>query len=160
MKIISLMCRGRLLAINKCNLLILVISCLCSCHSVKMQLENNVVRYDSITQRNVYTFVEKMPEYKGGSRSFMVDFNRSFHYDFAKNETEPTQTKLRIQFVIDTNGRLIGARIFNKKADGLTGFEKAGLKALNSMQCWQAGEHNGKLVNVLMTEIVYVDYRN
>jgi hypothetical protein len=152
------LCRARV--INKCNLLILMIFCLCSCHSVKGQQDNNFAKYDSLTQQSVYLFVEKMPDYKGGDRAFMADFGKLFHYDFAKNAQEPIQTKLRVQFVIDTEGNLIGARVCDKQANELTDFEKAGLKALNLMQSWQSGEHNGKLVNVLITKIIHVDYQN
>ena len=148
----------RLLVINKYNLLIFTIFCLCSCHSVKGQQEN--VKYDNLTQRNVYTFIEKMPLYKGGDRAFMADFSKRFQYDFSENDKEPIQTKLRVQFVIDAEGHLIGARIYNKKAEELTDFEKAGLRALNLMQDWQSGEHNGKFVNILITRLVHIDFNH
>jgi hypothetical protein len=129
-----------------------------SCYSVKGQKENNLVKYDSLTQQKVYTFVEKMPNYKGGDDAFMADFGKYFQYDFSKHNKEPVQTKLQVQFVIDTEGRLTGARIYNKTAIGeLTAFENAGLKALNLMQNWQSGKHNGKSVNVLMTRIIHID---
>ena len=145
----------RLLRVNKCCLLIFTIFCLSSCYSVKEQQEN--VKYDSLTQRNVYFFVEKMPKYNGGDAAFITDFHKNFQYDFFKNEGEAIQTTLRIQFVIDTEGHLIGARIFDKRVDELTAFEKAGLKALNLMQNWQSGEHNGKSVNVLMTRMIHIN---
>jgi len=126
--------------------------CLHSCYSIKGQQEN--LQYDSLTQRNVYVFVEKMPYYNGGEVAFMTDFCEKFQYDFS--ESEDIHTKLRVQFVIDTAGLLIGARIYNKTADELTTFEKAGLKALNLMQNWQAGKHNNKLVNVLITKTIHI----
>jgi hypothetical protein len=147
----------RLLAINKYNLLIIIMFCLYSCHSIKGQQENNSVKYDSLTQRNVYSFVEKMPIYKGGDMAFLNDFGKYFHYDYSLHLEGDIQTKLRFQFVIDTEGNLIGARIYNKTADKLTAFEKTGLKALNLMQDWQSGEHNGKSVNVLLTRMIHID---
>jgi hypothetical protein len=134
--------------------------CFCSCTSVKGQRENNSVQYDSLTQQDVYVFVEKMPNYKGGEIAFMTDFIKNFQYDFSKDNEEPIQTKLQVQFVIDTQGHLIGARIYNKKAEDLTNFEKAGLKALNLMHEWQSGENNGKFVNVLMTRMIHIDFVN
>ena len=148
----------RLLAINNYSLLVIIMFCFCSCHSVKGQQENNSVKYDSLTQRNVYFFVEKMPNYKGGEVAFMADFRKVFQYDFSKNKEEPIQTKLQVQFVIDTDGNLIGARINNKTADEITAFETAGLKALNLMQDWQSGEHNGKSVNVLITKTIHIGF--
>ena len=44
--------------------------------------------------------------------------------------------------------------------DELTTFEKSGLKALNLMQDWQAGMHNNKLVNVLITMTIHIDLNN
>lgn len=160
MKIIGSICRERLLVINKCNLLILIVCCLCSCHLLKGQQKNNLIKYDSLTRQQVYTFVEEMPGYKGGDMAFSTDFNKHFQYDLAKIRQEQIQTKLRVQFVIDTKGHLVGARIYDKKAGELTEFEKVGLKALNLMQSWQAGKHKGKLVNVLIVKIIYIDYQN
>lgn len=159
MKIIGLILPERLLAINKYNLLIFIF-CFYSCHSLKGQQESSIVGYDSLTQKNVYVFVEKMPSYKGGEVVFMSDFIKSFHYDFSKNKEEPIQTKLQVQFVIDTKGDLIGARIYNKETDELTDFEKAGLKALSSMQNWQIGVHRGKAVNVILTRVINIDMNN
>jgi hypothetical protein len=137
--------------------LVLTVFCFCSCHSVRGQQKNDTVEYDSITQQNVYTFVEKMPVYKGGEYAFFADFVKQFHYSFLANEE--IQTKLKVQFVIDEKGHLIGARIYNKKADNLTDFEKAGLQALELMQSWEAGSHNNKNVNVILTQVIHLDYR-
>ncbi len=158
MKTIGLILPERLLVINKFCLLIFTTFCFYSCHSVKGQQKNDFVKYDSLTQQNVYVFVEKMPYYKGGEVAFISDFNGKFQYDFSKSEEELIQTKLQVQFIIDTRGHLIGARIYNKNAtDKLTSFEKAGLKALNSMQNWQKGFHKDKAVNVILTKTIHID---
>ncbi|WP_455536756.1 hypothetical protein [Prevotella koreensis] len=99
-----------------------------------------------------------MPEYNGGEVAFMKDFSKNFQYTFSENED--IKTKLQFQFVIDDKGHLIGARIYNKTMDELTTFEKSGLKALNLMQDWQAGMHNNKLVNVLITMTIHIDLNN
>lgn len=54
-----------------------------------------------------------MPNYKGGDIALMNDFIKSFNYDFQPNENN--QTKLQFQFIVDTRGNLIGARIYGKK---------------------------------------------
>ncbi len=116
---------------------------------------NDLAQYDSLTHRNVYTFVEKMPRYKGG-QSFLNDFGKIFH--LSSEAHEEMQTKLRVQFVITKEGQLIGARICDKSEEEYTGFEKDGLKTLNSMQNWEAGMHNNKAVDVLLTMVIHVDY--
>lgn len=157
MKTIGLILPVRQLAINKCNLLIILIFSVFSCCSIKPQQEDKFVQYDDLSRKYVYTFVEQMPNYKFGNNAFMTDFIKYFHYNFQADED--IQTKLRVQFVVDTRGCLIGARIYNKKTEELTSFEKAGLKALGLMQSWEAGKHNNKNVNVIITRTINIDYR-
>jgi hypothetical protein len=123
------------------------------------QQKNSVMKYDSLTQRNVYLFVEKMPDYRGGEIAFMIDFVKHFQHSYNRCNDESIQTKLHVQFVIDTSGHLIGGRIYNKRNEVLTTFEKAGLKALSLMQDWQVGKHNGKPVDVLMTRMIHIDLK-
>ena len=156
MKTIGTICLEHLLEINKYNLLFIIMFCLFSCHSVKCQQEN--VQYDSLTRKNVYVFVEKMPDYNGGEVAFINEFSKNFQYTFS--ESEDIKTRLQVQFVIDVKGHLIGARIYNKTVDELTTFEKAALKAINLMQDWQVGRHNNKLVNVLITKTIHIDLNN
>ena len=138
------------------TILVLIISA-CSCGSAKGQQDNNLVPYDSLTQQSVYAFVEEMPHYIGGDIAFMTDFNKHFHYDYSLHSDENIQTKLHVRFVIDKKGILIGARIYDKNADELSEFEKAGLKALSSAQNWQAGMHSNKPVNVILTKVIHID---
>lgn len=125
-------------------------------HSLKEEQENT--QYDSLTQQYVYILVEKMPEYSGGEMNFLTDFTNKFQYVFSEHEI--IQTTLQFQFVIDTEGHLTGARIYNKRTEEITDFEKAGLKTLYQLQNWQAGEHNNKFVNVLITKTIHLDFNN
>ena len=153
MKTIGIIRLERLSEINNCNLLFVIMFCLYSCHSIKGQQENS--QYDSLTQKSVYVFVEKMPNYNGGEVAFMNDFSKKFQY--TSSEGGEINARLQVQFVVDVKGHLIGARIYNKTADELTAFEKAVLKTLNLMQDWEAGRHNNKLVNVLITKTIHID---
>ena len=157
MKTIDLILLVHRLVTNKCNLLIIIMLSVFSCCTIKSHPENNLIQYDNLTKKYVYIFVEKMPNYKGGDNAFMTDFSRFFHYDFKLNND--IQTKLRVQFVIDKRGRLIGARIYNKKADELTSFEKEGLKALESLQSWEAGKYKNENVAVILTRTINIDFR-
>ena len=84
MKTIGKIRMERLLEINKYNLLFIIMFCLFSCHSVKCEQEN--VQYDSVTQKNVYIYVERMPEYNGGKVAFLNDFSKNFQYTFSKTK--------------------------------------------------------------------------
>lgn len=157
MKTIGLIPLVQMLAISKYSLFTIIVFSIFSCYSVKSQQTNDAIQYDNLTQKYVYTFVEQMPNYIGGDSAFMKDFINCFHYRFQQNED--IQTKLRVQFVINTKGLLIGARIYNKETSELTGFEKAGLKALELMQNWDVGKHCNKNVNVILTRTINVDFR-
>lgn len=128
-----------------------------SCSSLKNVQDNEFMQYDSLTRKMVYTFVEKMPQYKGGNIAFIDEFGRKFHYEFEKHED--IQTRLRVQFVIDKKGALIGARIYNKKYEELTNFEKEGLKTITSIQNWESGKRKKENVNVMLTMVIDVDLR-
>jgi len=150
----------RLLKINNCNFLLVAIFCCCSCGLAKGQQNSDLVKYDSLTQQNVYVFVEKMPKYRENGVDFIGDFFKYFQCNFSKNGEESIQTKLHFQFVVDRKGHLIGARIYGKAIDEQTSVDRAGLKALNLMQDWQSGQHNGEPVSVLITKIINIDFDN
>ena len=154
---IGLIFRENRWVLNKFSLFIVIMVSIFSCTPLKNVQSSNLVQYDTLTNRNVYTFVENMPQYKGGTRTFMNDFGKRFHFEF--KEHEDIQTKLRVQFVIDQNGTLIGARIFDKKNDKLSNFEKEGLKTIMTMQNWESGTHNNKNVDVIVTMVIDVDIR-
>lgn len=158
MKTIGIIPLARQLLLNKYSLLIIIIISAFSCSYIKGQQEKNGAQYDDLTKRYVYSFVQQMPNYKGGDIALMNDFIKSFNYYFQPNENN--QTKLQFQFVVDTKGNLIGARIYGKKAESLTNFEKAGLKTLVMLKDWKPGKHNNKNVNVILTKIINVDYNN
>ncbi|MFR8837319.1 hypothetical protein [Bacteroides nordii] len=156
MRIIGLIPQVYLLVVNKCSLFIVVVFSMLSCYSVRDQQTNDAIQYDDLTKKYVYTFVEQMPNYKGGDDTFIKDFRDNFSYSF--KPYEDIQTKLKVLFVIDTKGKVIGVRIYNKEKK-LTDFEKAGLKALELMQNWESGKHNNKNVNVILTRTINVDFR-
>lgn len=149
--------RKKELVLNRWVLLMVIMFSAFSCSSLKNVQDNELMQYDSLTRKMVYTFVEKMPQYKGGNIAFIDEFGRKFHYEFEKHED--IQTRLRVQFVIDKKGALIGARIYNKKYEELTNFEKEGLKTITSIQNWESGKRKKENVNVMLTMVIDVDLR-
>lgn len=149
--------RKKELVLNRWVLLMVIMFSAFSCSSLKNVQDNEFMQYDSLTRKMVYTFVEKMPQYKGGNIAFIDEFGRKFHYEFEKHED--IQTRLRVQFVIDKKGALIGARIYNKKYEELTNFEKEGLKTITSIQNWESGKRKKENVNVMLTMVIDVDLR-
>ena len=138
--------------ISRFCLLFVIITGVYSCKSVEHK--QDYTQYDAMTRRNVYIVVEEMPKYKGGDGGFLNDFVNHLHYDYPENER--LQSTVQVQYVIDKKGHLIGARIYGKKSDALSAFEKAVLKALSFTNDWQAGRQNGKPVNVLLTRTIHI----
>lgn len=155
MKTIHSIFQKHLLQTSKGPLLLFLLS-FTSC--IQKGIHNNkLIQYDHITKQNVYLFVEKMPVYKHSEVDFMRDFIKYFHFNELSHIAESIPTKLKVQFVINNKGKLIGARIYNKSENEYTNFEKIGLRALNSIQNWQPGINNGKNVNVLLTKLINID---
>lgn len=155
MMTIGLIFRENRWVLNKFSLFIVIMVSIFSCTPLKNVQSSNLVQYDTLTNRNVYTFVENMPQYKGGTRAFMNEFGKRFHYEF--KEHEDIQSKLRVQFVIDRKGALIGARIIDKKNAELSNFEKEGLKTIMAMPNWKPGKQHNENVDVILTMIIDVD---
>ncbi len=133
--------------ISRFCLLFVIITGVFSCKSLEHLQEKS--QYDKITRKKVYIFVEELPKYKGGDVAFSKEFANNIQNVFSDNNRLPI--RVQVQFVIDKKGHLIGARIYGKESDALSDSEKAILKALCLTNNWQAGRHNGKPVNVLLT---------
>jgi len=125
--------------------LLLVFTIFCCSYCSAQNERNNFVKYDSLTQLYVHPLADEMPKYKDKHMTFLSDFLDHFQYD--PTSEEQIQTTLKLQFVIDKKGNLIGARIRDKTNDQYTSFEKAG---------WQPGVFNGEAVNVLISEAIHI----
>lgn len=136
------------------GLLIIIMFSIFSCTPPKNVQSNEPVQYDTLTQTEVYAFAEKMPQYKGGNQAFMNEFGRKFHYEF--KEAEEIQSTVKVQFVIDRKGRLSGERIYNKKEEEWTDFEKEVLRTVNSLQNWEPGRQDNKKVDVMITRVIHI----
>lgn len=158
--IVYVFLRNQILINNKLHLFIITIMSAYSCSFAKSLQESSLVIYDELTQKYVYIFVEEMPSYKNGDMAFISDFNKNFQYCSSQYPENNIQTILQIQFIIDSRGNLIGDRIYNKSAEELTNFEKAGLKAINALNKWKPGIHKGKKVNVILTKTIHIDMNN
>lgn len=91
--------------------------------------------------------VEKMPEYPGGNEAMYKFINKKLKYprQARKNGIEG---KVFIQFVIDTDGSVIDAKILK---DIGYGCGEAALKVVNKMPKWKPGTVQNKPVKVAFT---------
>jgi protein TonB len=108
--------------------------------------------YDSLAKMIVYTYVDKEPEYPGGSPELMKFIAKNFHYP----NQDDFQGSFQIQFVVDKQGSIIAARIKEKKQSNLTLAEKELLKVVYKMPKWNSGRCRGRVVPVKITLPVYL----
>lgn len=150
MIIIGMKLRANLSKINKYILSVIAFS-LCCCRTFTKNEDSTI--FDEISQTYVYTYVEIMPQYKGGDSKFLSDFAMNFNYNYSGNDD--MRGKICLQFVIDDKNTLIGARICNKT--NITKYEEECLNTLRKMQNWESGVHNGKRVKVLVKKMINID---
>jgi hypothetical protein len=101
--------------------------------------------YDKKIKKRVYTFVDIWPTYPGGEVELVGFFFKNFKYP----EQDELQTFFLMEFVVDIDGKIIVARIKDKKKKNYTKADKEALKVLMMMPNWIPGKCGGKGVPVL-----------
>jgi periplasmic protein TonB len=102
--------------------------------------------FDSLAKMNVFTYVDKMPEYKGGQAALLRFIAKNFQYP---NHGQ-FQASFQVQFVVNTNGAVIAPRIKNKKRNEITVVESELLKLVLKMPKWNPGACFDKTVPVMV----------
>ncbi len=85
-----------------------------------------------------------MPEYPGGNQAFNLFFLKNYHLSSEKD----FQGTLKLEFVIDVKGNLIGERILNKENATISVAEKEALRVLRKMPRWRPGICKSKTIPV------------
>ena len=101
----------------------------------------------------VYSIVEQMPEFYGGSETLKLYFDSRLKNIENQNNLSG---KIIVNFVVDENGVLSNPKII-KSVQGLQNFEKALIIIFNEMPKWKAGVQNGRPVKVNMNFPVIVE---
>lgn len=101
-------------------------------------------QYDPFLRKEVYAYVDKEPQYPGGMNAFTLYIAKNFTYP---DKDDPQSTFL-VEFIINTEGKIIVTRINKKQKADMTNAEKALLKILEKTPKWKPGECSGKKVPV------------
>lgn len=124
----------------------------CSLRPVSSQ--SNECTMDTLTGECVYQFVEEMPVYCNGKRNVITDIFSLIEVD--SDTKDVLVTKVHLQFVINKNGKLVGARIKDK--DDINNMENLIIDAVNRLEgTWSVGKLNGKEVSVLLSYTINID---
>jgi TonB family protein len=95
----------------------------------------------------VFTMVEKMPEFPGGPDSLRRFIGKSVEYPFEAAK-KGMQGKVFVTFIVSKDGTVKRAKIV-RGVDPM--LDKEALRVVNSLPDWVPGEQRGKKVNVSYT---------
>ncbi len=119
----------------------------CSCKMYKLYEEE------------VYTIVEKMPEYPGGAAR-MMKYVKDATANCMYSEQDPPPSSMYFNFVIDTAGNVTNVCVSKYRHLGyLTECEKSILDELSKMEKFAPAEQNGKKVSVQYNLPIRIHYR-
>jgi TonB family protein len=121
--------------------------------------ETGLVYYEK-TQRvdtnEIYIFVDSVAKFKKGTSDLMKYVMTNFVYP---KDQESLQTKAVIKFVVNRQGVVTNAVIYNKIPDKYTLFDKEMLRVFNSMFPWTPAIKNGTIVKQELTIPVQLEIR-
>ena len=109
---------------------------------------------DELTGIKAFTMIkaETAPVYRGEFGSFSKEIDKVLESSGVYSDT--ISHHIRVQFIIDKKGNLLGARIEGKDRDELDPVEQKILKTVDKMQQWKPGTFNGKPVDVFLEKHV------
>jgi TonB family C-terminal domain len=93
----------------------------------------------------IFKFVEQMPEAGYDPNAFVY---KNIVYPAAAKEND-IQGRVTVQFVVNEDGSISGARVVGKKFGG--GLEEEAVRVVSKMPPWKPGKQNGRPVKVYYT---------
>src|SRR5690606_15062655 len=124
-------------------------------HSVVAQHDETVIAIDSINIDEVYTKVDEMPKFKGGSQQF-EKYLASVPYPKYAREND-IEGAVFVSFVVDENGNITNVEISKSSGSGI--LDKSAMEYIQGMPQFSPGKQNGTPVKVLCNASVryYLD---
>ncbi|NRF40303.1 energy transducer TonB [Pedobacter foliorum] len=101
--------------------------------------------YNSKLKRNIYQFVDQMPEPPGGLRELLRYATRNV--DFI-NDDGTIQGSVKFEMIIDVDGAILEEKITGKEFEAYTSTDKKVLKNIRSMPKWKPGKCKNRKVPV------------
>jgi len=96
-------------------------------------------------EEEIYTTVEKMPEFPGGEEKMMSFIRDNIKVPPLQRES-PLPGRVFVKFVVDKNGNIVDPVIIRQGNDAV---DEEVLRMIRSMPQWTPGSQNGKPVSVL-----------
>lgn len=102
-------------------------------------------KYHSKLKRNIYLFVDEMPEFPGGLREMSRHALKNVGFI---NDDGGIQATIRFEMIIDVDGAILDEKIIDKEPDEYTLTDKQVLKNVRSMPKWKPGKCKNRKVPV------------
>ena len=106
--------------------------------------QNSKQGFEKSDKDQIYTVVEKMPQYPGGINELMSYIGHNLKYPIEAQQ-KGIQGKSIIRFVVNKSGKVENAEVVRGLDQDC---DNEGLRVINSLPNWIPGEQNGKKVSV------------
>ncbi len=107
----------------------------------------SVTNADAVANKEVFTSVEKLPEYAGGMESFGKYLSKTLRYP-KEAQNNGTQGRAIVTFIVEADGSLTDVHAIKDPGMGLG---QEAVRVINSSPKWTPGEQNGRKVRVQYT---------
>ena len=124
--------------------MVFIIACCCKTSKLNKAQTKCSGSYDTTLKMDIYSFVDKMPEYPGGQQELLEFILKKLKYP----EQHVFQGTITYSFAVNKDGELIDKKIYGKNKEDYTPLDKEALRVLDLMPKWKVGECNGKKVPV------------
>lgn len=111
------------------------------------------VEEEEESAQQIFTVVEKMPEFPGGQAALLQYLAKAIHYPVIAQENG-IQGRVTCSFVVNRDGSIVDAQVLRGVDPSL---DKEAIRVINAMPKWSPGEQRGKPVRVKYT--VPVNFR-
>ena len=98
-------------------------------------------------EEQIFTVVEKNPEFPGGAAALMKYLRDNINYPVIAQENG-ISGRVICEFVVNRDGTIVDAKVLRGVDPSL---DKEALRVVNSMPKWNPGEQRGKPVRVRFT---------
>jgi len=95
---------------------------------------------------SVYSYVEKMPSFLGGESEMMKYVYQNLKFPSDIDKVEDYSELMVASFVVSKTGHITDVKI--KRSTNICKIDSTYIELIKSMPRWNAGEQNGKRVNV------------
>jgi protein TonB len=106
-----------------------------------------VVEEEEESEQQIFTVVEKMPEFPGGQAALLKFLATSIKYPVIAQENG-IQGRVVVAFVVNKDGSVVDAQVVRGVDPSL---DKEALRVIGTMPKWSPGEQRGKPVRVKYT---------